>query len=502
MKLPLSSPRTSSSPSGYARVISAPSSSTRAAMVASIVDDRLDRLAAGPAQHLRRAQHRHEAPPLLRVAAGRPTGRRPGSSTTRSCAASTGQSPPVPPRHPGVLKAADHQPAARSPPTAGPCLRVPRAGRSADPDWNQAVRPTRSCRCGRGLGPPGDPPFPPESLPAPTRPGPARQPRPAPSPARCAAGRTPARRASRPQRHFPAARSGRSGAASPAPRAPGPWRSPRAAPRPSARCGPGLNHRPRRGRQQRKFRRSSRSRIEPGKEVDRAAPMPPAPGRRGIPAGAASRPPRGGASGSTAADRSGSRTAGGRDRCWPDPPRPAAPVAARSAASVTREKPSSGRTSGPADRPHACEPARPRALEGPHEHRLGLVVGVMRSEDDGGAEPLAEGEQPGIARLAGRRLAGPRSELQPYDLAPKSETSGEGGHPLRRPTHCRDECRDRRAPPRARAGGLAARWRRSRRTTESSPPETATSARPPGSASEVRCARNSSWRSIAGKLTG
>ena len=176
-------------------------------MVASIVDDGLDRLAAGPAQDLRRAQHRHEAPPLQRVAARASDRQTPGIQTTRSRAASTGQDL-------RACAAALAHPESSGPPACGrfrrgdeACRPAPRGGPPGRPASNQAVRagallPRSGAASGRQCDPPFAPAVPGRSGPR----GPAHPPPTAPLPGRSATGRTPAP----PATHSRAAPPGRS----------------------------------------------------------------------------------------------------------------------------------------------------------------------------------------------------------------------------------------------------------------------------------------------------
>ena len=76
------------------------------------------------------------------------------------------------------------------------------------------------------------------------------------------------------------------------------------------------------------------------------------------------------------------------------------------------------------------ESSRPGALERTHEHGLGLVVGVVRREDERGVQSRAQREEPAVARLPRGSLSGPGAELEPLDFAPQSEGRGKGCHPL------------------------------------------------------------------------
>ena len=53
---------------------------------------------------------------------------------------------------------------------------------------------------------------------------------------------------------------------------------------------------------------------------------------------------------------------------------------------------------------------------------------MVRGEDERGAEPLTEREQPTVTRLPGRRLPGAGAELEPLDFATESETGGKVCH--------------------------------------------------------------------------
>lgn len=77
---------------------------------------------------------------------------------------------------------------------------------------------------------------------------------------------------------------------------------------------------------------------------------------------------------------------------------------------------------------HSGQSAGAGALEGAHEHRLGLVVGMVRGEDQDGTESFAEAVEPGVPRLARRGLPRARSESEPGDLTPEAEALGERGH--------------------------------------------------------------------------
>ena len=160
MKLPLSRPRTSSSPSGYASVISAPSSPTRRGDRRLVVNDRLDRLPAGAAQDLRRTQHRRAQPPFPVPEGGRRSDRRPGPTPRRPArrAPATRRDGCAAPR---VLKAANQEPPAGAAERADSLTRRPatndeRGGR--EPRGESA--PLLAGR--RGLRPPAEaPPSPP-----------------------------------------------------------------------------------------------------------------------------------------------------------------------------------------------------------------------------------------------------------------------------------------------------------------------------------------------------
>ena len=83
--------------------------------------------------------------------------------------------------------------------------------------------------------------------------------------------------------------------------------------------------------------------------------------------------------------------------------------------------------------PHSAQPAEPRALEGAHEDRLALIVGVVRREDGAGTQPCAQRMEPGVACLARRRLSRFGTEPEPCHLdleaEPLAQRDDAGGDP-------------------------------------------------------------------------
>ena len=84
-------------------------------------------------------------------------------------------------------------------------------------------------------------------------------------------------------------------------------------------------------------------------------------------------------------------------------------------------------------RGHAREPGGARAGQGSHQHRLGLVVGVMRREHQLGTEVEAGGLKPGVARGASGGLSRARAEGSAAFDVGHAAGAGQRAHRIRHP---------------------------------------------------------------------
>ena len=201
----------------------------------------------------------------------------------------------------------------------------------------------------------------------------------------------------------------------------------------------------------------------------------PAAGRRCGPAPRPRRPaarPR-----AAAAPRCAAAPAGSAGRRCAGRPRASRPSAAQAARCRRGGARAAGGGSGPRDRAHAGDRARPRAAAEAEQHGLGLVVeGVP--EQDGRARRRSQSER-GVAGGPGRGLgpAGPgRVDLDPDQVhRVEAELVADRGHPPRllgrsglQAVVDRDQA-GRRSPARGASNASAAA-----RASESAPPEQAT----------------------------